>query len=82
MKQTMKSIYQFAEGMHFFSATEAGRVCHSKKLANIIAGCSGYVMGKRMTILKTEAGGYRLYIMPDGVNRWFDANLKDLPEDN
>ena len=66
------------EGMHFFSATEIGKIYPTAR--KIIMTQPGYRKGSRMSVMKTVTGTFRLYVMPDGLNKWMDASLQDLPK--
>ena len=56
----------------------AGRIGTSAKAlgAQELTGQPGYRRGEEMSVLRTQSGGYRLYVRI--CNKWMDASLQDL----
>lgn len=50
-----------------------------KQIIEIIKSQPGYKKGSRMKIMKSMAGGFRLYAAEYGIYK--DASLMDLPEE-
>ena len=64
----MKTDWAKLDGKVFRSAAEIG--------IRSIAKQPGYRRGQDMSVRKTSAGGYRLYVLVAG--KWMDASLQDL----